>query len=67
MYHVGVYFDINPEHHGDFIAAALQDGRDSDANKSDKRRFERIVYEVNHNRCYLNEAYDDAQAFDVHA
>ncbi|MDO8212087.1 putative quinol monooxygenase [Conexibacter sp. CPCC 206217] len=67
MYHIAVHFDIEPEHREEFIAAALQDGRDSGANEPGTRRFELIVDEENPNRFYLNEAYDDLDAFNVHA
>lgn len=66
MYHIAVHFDVQPEHREDFIAAALEDGRNSAADEPGTRRFELIVDEDNPNRFYLNEAYDDAQAFDAH-
>ncbi|GHO48935.1 putative quinol monooxygenase [Ktedonospora formicarum] len=67
MYHVAVYFDIKPEHRDDFIATALEDGRNSGANEPGTRRFELIVDESNPNRFYLNEGYDDLDAFHTHA
>jgi (4S)-4-hydroxy-5-phosphonooxypentane-2,3-dione isomerase len=67
MYHVAVHFDVDPEHRDDFIAAALEDGRNSNADEPGTQRFELIVDEENPNRLYLNEAYDDAAAFDIHA
>jgi autoinducer 2-degrading protein len=66
MYHIAVHFDVKPEHRDDFIAAALEDGRNSAADEPGTRRFELIADESNPNRFYLNEAYDDAAAFDVH-
>ena len=65
--HIAVHFDVQSEHREDFIAAALEDGRNSDADEPGTRRFELIVDEDNPNRFYLNEAYDDAAAFDLHA
>jgi autoinducer 2-degrading protein len=67
MYHIAVTFDVQPEHRDEFIAAALEDGRNSAADEPGTRRFELIVDEQDPNRFYLNEAYDDAAAFDVHA
>lgn len=67
MYNIAVYFDVPPERRDDFIAAALEDGRNSRADEPGTRRFELIVDADNPNRFYLNEAYDDAEAFDVHA
>ncbi|MFO1103661.1 MAG: hypothetical protein U1E20_12245 [Methylocystis sp.] len=31
MYNIAVHFDVKPEHRDDFIAAALEDGRNSAA------------------------------------
>ncbi len=67
MYNVAVYFDVAPENHEAFIAAALKDGRESGANEAGTRRFELIRDESNPNRFYLNEAYDNLAAFNVHA
>jgi (4S)-4-hydroxy-5-phosphonooxypentane-2,3-dione isomerase len=67
MYSIAVYFDVQPEHREDFIAAALEDGRNSGAEEPGTQRFELIVDEQNPNRFYLNEAYDDAEAFNAHA
>jgi autoinducer 2-degrading protein len=67
MYNIAVSFDVQPERREDFIAAALEDGRNSSADEPGTKRFELIVDEENPNRFYLNEAYDDAEAFDVHA
>lgn len=66
MYHVAVHFDVAPENHEAFIAAALKDGRESAANEPGTRRFELIRDDSDPNRFYLNEAYDDLDAFDVH-
>ena len=66
MYNIAVYFEVKPEHRDHFIAAALEDGRNSAAEPG-TRRFELIADESNPNRFYLNEAYDDVAAFDVHA
>jgi quinol monooxygenase YgiN len=67
MYHIAVVWDIKPEHRDDFIAAALRDGPASAANEPGTRQFERTVDAANPNRFHLNEAYDDALAFDTHA
>lgn len=67
MYHVAVHFDVRPEHRDEFIAAALEDGRNSGADEPGTQRFELIVDEENPNRFYLNEGYADAAAFSEHA
>jgi len=67
MYHVAVYFDVQPEHRQDFINAAIKDGIDSGANEPGTLRFELIQDESDPNRFYLNEGYESAEAFDVHA
>lgn len=66
MYHIAVSFDVPVERRDDFIKAAFRDGRDSIADESGTKRFELIVDEENSNRFYLNEAYEDKAAFDVH-
>jgi len=67
MYNVAVHFDVAPENQEAFIAAALKDGRESGAHEPGTRRFELIRDESDPNRFYLNEAYDDLEAFNVHA
>jgi len=67
MYHIAVYFDVPADRREDFIAAALDDGRNSAADEPGTRRFELIVDQDDPNRFYLNEAYDDEKAFAVHA
>jgi quinol monooxygenase YgiN len=67
VYAIAVYFDIPPAHHADFIAAALEDGRNSGRDEPGTRRFELIRADENPNCFYLNEAYADAAAFDLHA
>jgi quinol monooxygenase YgiN len=67
MYNVAVSFNIPSEHREDFINAALKDGRDSGANEPGTHRFELIVDETDPNKFYLNEAYEDLDAFNVHA
>ena len=67
MYHIAVYFDVPPAHRDDFIAAALEDGRNSGADEPGTQRFELIVDEEDPNRFYLNEGYSDPAAFDAHA
>ncbi len=66
MYHIAVSFDIPADRREEFIAAALEDGRDSNREEPGTQRFELIVDSENPNRFYLNEAYDDEEAFDVH-
>jgi (4S)-4-hydroxy-5-phosphonooxypentane-2,3-dione isomerase len=66
MYHIAVSFDVQPEHRQDFINAAIQDGIDS-ANEPGTVRFELIQDESDPNRFYLNEGYQRAEAFAVHA
>lgn len=66
MYHVAVYFDVQAERHTDFIAAALEDGRESSANEPGTQRFEVIRDETDPDRFYLNEGYDDLDAFNAH-
>jgi (4S)-4-hydroxy-5-phosphonooxypentane-2,3-dione isomerase len=67
VYHIAVYFDVPEEKRDVFIAAAHEDGRNSARTEPGTRRFELIEDEERRNRFYLNEAYDDAEAFDVHA
>lgn len=67
MYHVAVYFDVQPERRQDFINAAIKDGRDSGLNEPGTLRFELIEDEATPNRFFLNEGYDSAEAFDLHA
>ncbi|MCX4685075.1 putative quinol monooxygenase [Kitasatospora purpeofusca] len=66
MYNIAVSFDIPAEHRETFIAAALEDGRNSARDEPGTRRFELIADADNLERFYLNEAYDDEAAFDVH-
>lgn len=67
MYHIAVYFDVPADRREEFIAAALEDGRNSAVDEPGTRRFELIEDAEQPNRFYLNEAYDDPTAFDVHA
>ena len=67
MYHIAVSFDVPPERRQEFIDAALADGRDSAANEPGTLRFELIADGSDPNRFYLDEAYVDEAAFDVHA
>jgi catechol 2,3-dioxygenase-like lactoylglutathione lyase family enzyme/quinol monooxygenase YgiN len=63
MYTIAVSFKIPHEHREDFIKAALKDGRDSGANEPGTLRFELIADETDPNTFYLNEAYEDLDAF----
>jgi quinol monooxygenase YgiN len=67
MYHIAVYFDVQPEHRQDFINAAIKDGQDSGANEPGTLRFELIRDDSDPNRFYLNEGYESEEAFDTHA
>lgn len=67
MYVIVVSFDVQPAHRQDFINAALEDGRESGRNEPGTLRFELIQDERDPNRFYLNEAYVDQAAFDIHA
>ena len=67
MYHVAVYFDVKPGRVEEFIAASLEDGRDSNANEPGTLRFELIKDEAVENRYYLNEGYESLEAFNTHA
>jgi autoinducer 2-degrading protein len=67
MYYIAVSFNVPSEHREDFINAALKDGRDSGANEPGTLRFELIADETDPNRFYLNEAYEDLDAFNTHA
>ncbi|WP_214322949.1 putative quinol monooxygenase [Nonomuraea sediminis] len=67
MYHIAVSFDVPADRRAEFVAAALEDGRNSATDEPGTRRFELIADADNPNRFYLNEAYDDEAAFDVHA
>lgn len=42
MYHLVAAFDVLPEKHTEFLAAALKNGRDSRANEPGTKRFEVI-------------------------
>jgi autoinducer 2-degrading protein len=67
MYNIAVSFKVPSEHREDFINAALEDGRDSGANEPGTLRFELIADESDPNTFYLNEAYEDLDAFNAHA
>jgi autoinducer 2-degrading protein len=67
MYHIAAYFEVPPDHHEEFIRAALEDGCASVANEPGTKRFELVRDEdIRSNRFYLNEAYDDEAAFERH-
>jgi hypothetical protein len=42
LLHIAVSFDVQPERRDDFIAAALEDGRNSGADEPGTQRFEPI-------------------------
>jgi autoinducer 2-degrading protein len=66
MYHIAVSFTIPAERREEFIEAALEDGRNSSADEPGTHRFELIADAEDPNLFYLNEAYADEEAFDVH-
>jgi autoinducer 2-degrading protein len=66
VYHIVSSFDVAPDRRKDFIAAALEDRRNS-ATESGAKRFELIGDGRDHNRFYLDEAYDNEAAFQAHA
>ncbi|SFD06938.1 putative quinol monooxygenase [Streptomyces aidingensis] len=66
MYHIAVSFDVPEERRAEFVAAALQDGRDSAADEPGTLRFELIADAERPGRFYLNEAYEDERAFGLH-
>ncbi|WP_035847642.1 putative quinol monooxygenase [Kitasatospora azatica] len=66
MYQIAVAFEIPADRREEFIAAALEDGRNSAADEPGTLRFELVEDAEQPNRFYLNEAYTDEAAFDVH-
>jgi (4S)-4-hydroxy-5-phosphonooxypentane-2,3-dione isomerase len=66
MYHIAVRFDVPDDRRQEFIAAALDDGRQALATEPGTRRYELISDEDNLNRFYLYEVYEDAEAFTAH-
>ncbi len=66
MYHVVAIFDVRAVRHQEFIAAALEDVRNSLVSEPGTRRFELIKDEARPNRFCLNEVYDDEAAFHLH-
>ncbi|MCY9785085.1 antibiotic biosynthesis monooxygenase [Nocardiopsis sp. EMB25] len=65
-YHIAVKFDVPAEHRDEFIAAALEDGRNSNADEPGTLAFNLVEDEETANRFYLIEAYEDEEAFQVH-
>jgi len=65
MYHIAVSFDVPADRRDDFIAAALEDGRDSNREEPGTQRFELIVDGEHPNRFYLNEACDYEEGIQV--
>jgi len=66
MFHVIASFEVPVEHHHDFMEAASKDGRASRASETGTLRFEVIKDRDDPNLFFLNEAYVDEAAFDVH-
>ncbi|MFE5666366.1 putative quinol monooxygenase [Streptomyces niveus] len=67
MYQFLVSFTVQPEHRDDFIRAARKTGRDSLANEPGSHRFEVVADEQEADVLYLNEVYEDVEAFNAHA
>ncbi|GAB0103957.1 putative quinol monooxygenase [Nocardia sp. JMUB6875] len=66
MYHIAVHFEVPADRREEFIAVAREDAEKSIANEPGSLRFEVIEDADNPNKIYLNEAYADEAAFDVH-
>src|SRR5215210_2228636 len=66
MYYIVSYFDVPEGRRQEFIDAALEDRRNSLSNEPGTKRIELIKDHKSPDRFYLNEAYDDEAAFDVH-
>ncbi|QIQ02182.1 putative quinol monooxygenase [Streptomyces liangshanensis] len=67
MFQFLVSFTVEPEHREDFVRAARKTARDSLANEPGSNRFEVIADEADPDVFYLNEVYEDADAFTAHA
>lgn len=67
MYQFLVSFTVQPEHRDDFVRAAGRTARASLANEPGSHRFEVIADEQNADVFYLNEVYEDVDAFHAHA
>jgi (4S)-4-hydroxy-5-phosphonooxypentane-2,3-dione isomerase len=66
MYHIVVSFEVPASRREEFIAAALEDGRNSETEEPGTYRFELIEDENDPNRFYLDEAYEDIPSFETH-
>lgn len=67
MFQFVVSFTVKPEHRDHFVQVARKTGRDSLANEPGSLRFEVIADDSDPDVFYLNEAYEDADAFSAHA
>jgi autoinducer 2-degrading protein len=65
-YHVLVQFDVPSDKREAFAKAGLFDANGSLANEPGTLRFEVIRDEHNRNRFYLDEVYEDEEAFQQH-
>lgn len=65
-YHVLVQFDVPSDKREAFARAASRDARDSLATEPGTLRFDVIRDELNRNRFYLDEVYEDEAAFALH-
>jgi autoinducer 2-degrading protein len=66
MYHIVVSFEVPASRREEFIAAALEDGRNSETEEPGTHRFELIEDENDPNRFYLDEAYENIPSFETH-
>jgi (4S)-4-hydroxy-5-phosphonooxypentane-2,3-dione isomerase len=66
LYHIAVQFDVPGARRADFIAAALEDGRESLASEPGTKRYELVTDSENPNRFYLYEVYESPAAFEEH-
>lgn len=67
MYQFLASFTVPRERRDEFIDLALKTGRDSLANEAGTVRFEVLADESDPNLIYLNEVYEDVEAFNAHA
>lgn len=65
-YHIAVSFDVPAERRKEFIDAALEDGRNSNADEPGTLAFNLVEDQETPNRFYLVEAYSSEEAFQVH-
>ncbi|EFV12091.1 putative quinol monooxygenase [Segniliparus rugosus] len=66
-YHVFVHFDVPPDKREDFVKAASFDASGSLEGEPGTLRFEVLQDADNPNRFYLDEVYEDEEAFIYHS